>query len=74
MEIIISILALWCLYNTLVIKHNYRQDRRGDIIDKSTVKILQIHNKRLDRLEAKLDIKEPVKYQSVIFAIAAGGL
>lgn len=62
MEIIISILALWCLYNTLVIKHNYRQDRRGDIIDKSTVKILQIHNKRLDRLEAKLDIKEPVKY------------
>lgn len=62
MEIIISILALWCLYDTLVIKHNYRQDRRGDIIDKSTVKILQIHNKRLDRLEAKLDIKEPVKY------------
>ena len=62
MEIIISILALWCLYNTLTIKHNYRQDRRGDIIDKSTVKILQIHNKRLDRLEAKLDIKEPVEY------------
>lgn len=62
MEIIISVLALWCLYNTLVIKHNYRQDRRGDIIDKSTVKILQIHNKRLDRLEKKLDIKEPVKY------------
>ncbi len=62
MEIIISILALWCLYNTLEIKHNYRQDRRGDIIDKSTVKILQIHNKRLDRLEAKLDIKEPVEY------------
>lgn len=62
MEIITSIIALWCLYNTLVIKHNYRQDRRGDIIDKSTVKILQIHNKRLDRLEAKLDIKEPVKY------------
>lgn len=61
-EIIISIIALWCLYNTLVIKHNYRQDRRGDIIDKSTVKILQIHNKRLDRLEAKLDIKEPVEY------------
>lgn len=62
-EIIISNLALWCLYNTLVIKHNYRQDRRGDIIDKSTVvKILQIHNKRLDRLEAELDIKEPVKY------------
>ena len=62
MEIIISVLALWCLYNTLVIKHNYRQDRRGDIIDMSTVKILQIHNKRLDRLEAKLDIKEPVEY------------
>lgn len=62
MEIIISVLALWCLYNTLVIKHNYRQDKRGDIIDKSTVKVLQIHNKRLDRLEAKLDIKEPVEY------------
>lgn len=61
-EIIISIIAFWCLYNTLVIKHNYRQDRRGDIIGKSTVKILQIHNKRLDRLEAKLDIKEPVDY------------
>lgn len=62
MEIIISILALWCLYNTLTIKYNSRQDKRGDIIDKSTVKILQIHNKRLDRLEAELDIKEPVKY------------
>ena len=62
MEIIISILALWCLYNTLEIKHNVRQDKRGDIIDKATVKILQIHNKRLDRLEAKLDIKEPVEY------------
>ena len=62
MDIIISILALWCLYNTLEIRFNARQDKRGDIIDKSTVKILQIHNKRLDRLEAELDIKEPVKY------------
>lgn len=61
-EIIINIVALWCLYNTLVIKHNYRQDRRSDNIDKSIVKILQIHNKRLDRLEKKLDIKEPVEY------------
>ena len=62
LEIIISILALWCLYNTLAIRYNSRQDRRGDIIDKSTVKILQIHCKRLDRLEEKLDIKEPVEY------------
>lgn len=62
LSIIISILAVWCLYNTLEIRYNARQDKRGDIIDKSTVKILQIHNKRLDRLEAKLDIKEPVEY------------
>lgn len=62
LSIIISVLALWCLYNTLEIWHNARQDKRGDIIDKSTVKVLQIHNKRLDRLEAKLDIKEPVEY------------
>lgn len=62
LSIIISILAVWCLYNTLEIRYNARQDKRGDIIDKSTVKILQIHNKRLDRLEAELDIKEPVEY------------
>lgn len=62
MEIIISVLAVWCLYNTLEIRHNARQDKRADIIDKSTVKVLQIHNKRLDRLEAELDIKEPVEY------------
>lgn len=62
MEIIIAILACWCLWNTLEIKHNYRQDRRGDIIDKSTVKILRIHCKRLDRLESKVGIHEPVDY------------
>lgn len=62
LSIIISVLALWCLYNTLEIWHNARQDKRGDIIDKSTVKVLQIHNKRLERLEAELDIKEPVEY------------
>ena len=62
MEIIIAIIACWCLWNTLEIKHNYRQDRRGDIIDKSTVKILQIHCKRLDRLESEVGIHEPIDY------------
>ncbi len=57
---IIAVLAVWCCYNSLMIRHNERQDRRGDIIDRSTVKILQIHCRRLDRLEHELNLK-PLK-------------
>ena len=64
MEIIIAILACWCLWNTLEIKHNYRQDRRGDIIDKSTVRILQIHCQRLDRLEKAMHLNDESKTEN----------
>ena len=56
--IIIAVLACWCLYNTLLIWHNERQDKRGEILDKSTVKILQIHCNRLDKLEERADVVE----------------
>ena len=48
---LIVVLALWNTYNTLTLWHNNRQDRRGDILDKCTVKVMQIHNQRLMRLE-----------------------
>ncbi len=50
-DIFLAVALVWCLYNTWDMRHNYKQDRRSDVIDKMTLKILKIHCNRLDKLE-----------------------
>ena len=48
---VLCVLGLWCLYNTISIKMNKIDDTRGQMFDKMNLKVLQIHNQRLDRIE-----------------------
>ena len=57
MEIIIALLACWCLFNTIEIRLNKRDDRRGDVLDQMTLRILKIHTRRLDRIDKILGFK-----------------
>lgn len=50
-DILLAVALIWCLWNTWNQHHNFSQDKRGNLIDKMTLKILQIHCKRLDDLE-----------------------
>ena len=57
LEVIIAVLGVWCAYNTFIIWHNERQDKRASIIDKCTLRILQIHSDRLDRLDKAVGLE-----------------
>lgn len=59
-DILLAIALIWCLWNTYNQFHNFNNDKNGNLIDKMTLKILQIHNKRLDRLERAAGL-EPFK-------------
>lgn len=48
---VLCVLGLWCLYNTIAIKLNKREDLKGDVLDKMTVQVLQIHCNRLNKIE-----------------------
>lgn len=45
------VLLVWCMANTIAIKLNKRDDMKGDVLDKMTVKILQIHCQKLNKIE-----------------------
>ena len=50
-DILLAIALTWCLWLTWDMHHNYKQDKRSNIIDKATLKVLKIHCERLDDLE-----------------------
>lgn len=60
-DILLALALTWCLYNSFTQHHNFNQDKRGNLIDKMTLRILQIHNARLKRLEDALGIETPVE-------------
>ena len=50
-DILLAVALIWCLWLTWDMHHNYKQDKRSNIIDKATLKVLKIHCERLDNLE-----------------------
>lgn len=57
-DIFLAVALIWCLWNTYDLHHNYKQDKRSEVIDKLTLKILQIHTKRLDHLYEELGMED----------------
>ena len=53
-DIFLGVAFIWLIWLTYDIQHNYKQDKRSNIIDQATLKILKIHCSRLDKIEAKL--------------------
>lgn len=54
-DILLALALTWALYNTWDIHHNYKADKRSNLIDKMTLKVLQIHNERLEDIEKQLE-------------------
>lgn len=59
-NILLAAALTWCLWLTLDMHHNYKQDKQSNVIDKWTLKALKIQNARLERIEKHLGITEPV--------------
>lgn len=55
-DILLAVALAWCLWLTWDMHHNYKQDKRSNIIDKMTLQVLRIHTKRLDYIDKKLGI------------------
>lgn len=55
-DILLALALVWCLWNTFDMHHNYKQDKRSNLIDKMTLKVLQIHCSRIDKLESEVKI------------------
>lgn len=56
-DILLALTMCWCLWNTYGLHHNYKQDKRSNLIDKMTLQVLKIHCKRLDVIEDALGIE-----------------
>lgn len=54
-DILLAAALTWCLWLTWDIHHNYKQDKRSEIIDKCTVKILRGHEDRITKLEKRFE-------------------
>ena len=63
-DILLAAALTWCLWLTYDLHFNHKQDQRSNLIDKMTLKVLQIHNNRLQRLEDTLGL-EPYKEDDV---------
>ena len=50
-DILLAVALTWCAWLTWDMHHNYKQDKRSNIIDQATLKILKIHCNRLDKIE-----------------------
>lgn len=55
-DILLALALTWCLWLTWDMHHNYKQDKRSNIVDKMTLKVLRIHTNRLDYIDKKLGI------------------
>lgn len=56
-DILLALALTWCLWNSWNMHHNYKQDKRSNLIDKMTLQVLKIHCHRLDVLEHASGIK-----------------
>lgn len=55
-DILLALALTWCLWLTYDLHFNYKQDKRSNIVDKLTLKILKIHSRRLDYIDEILEI------------------
>lgn len=63
-DILLAAALTWCLWLTYDLHFNHKQDQRSNLIDKMTLKVLQIHSNRLQRLEDALGL-EPYKEDDI---------
>lgn len=56
-DILLALSLTWCLWLTYDLHFNHKQDQRSNLIDKMTLQVLQIHTKRLDRLDKAVGLK-----------------
>lgn len=55
-DILLAVALTWCLWLTWDTHHNYKQDKRSNLVDKMTLAVLRIHQRRLDYIDKILEI------------------
>lgn len=54
-DIFLALALAWCLWLTWDMHHNYKQDKRSNLIDKATLQVLKIHCNRLDKVTTRIE-------------------
>lgn len=57
-DILLAVALTWCIWLTWDMHHNYKQDKRSNLIDKATLQVLKIHCNRLDKLERENESRD----------------
>ena len=57
-DILLAVALTWCLWLTWDMHHNYKQDKRSEVIDKLSLKLFKIHTARIDKIYEKLGLKD----------------
>lgn len=55
-DILLALALTWCLWLTYDLYFNHKQDKRSNVVDKLTLKVLKIHSRRLDYIDSILEI------------------
>ena len=63
-DILLAAALVWCLWLTYDLHFNHKNDKLSNLVDKMTLRVLQIHSKRLDRLDNAVGLP-PFKEEDV---------
>ena len=55
-DILLAVALFWCLWNSYDLHFNFKKDKVAGLVDKMTLKILQIHTSRLNFIDAFLGL------------------
>ena len=55
-DILLAVALIWCLWLTYDLHFNHKQDKRSNLIDKMTLEVLKIHQRRLNYIDKILGI------------------
>lgn len=55
-DILLAAALFWCLWNSYDLHFNFKKDKVAGLVDKMTLKILQIHTSRLNFIDAFLGL------------------
>lgn len=65
-DILLAVALAWCLWLTWDMNHNYKQDKRSNVVDKMTLAVLRIHQRRLDYFDKVLGVNSENDSKNII--------
>lgn len=65
-DILLAVALIWCLWLTYDLHFNHKQDKRSNLVDKMTLAVLQIHQRRLDYIDKVLGVNSENDSKNIV--------